>query len=35
MASMENDPIAIGRKVFLWTVAGALGFALSAWVLVS
>jgi hypothetical protein len=35
MASMENDPLKIGRKVFLWTVAGAAAFALSAWVLVS
>lgn len=35
MASMENDPLKIGRKVFLWTVAGAAAFVLSAWFLVS
>jgi hypothetical protein len=35
MASKENDPQVIGRKVFLWTVGGALAFVASAWFLVS
>ena len=35
MASMENDPLKIGRNVFLWTVAGAAAFVVSAWLLVS
>jgi hypothetical protein len=29
------DPVAIGRRVFLITVASALGFALTAYLLVS
>ena len=35
MASKENDPQVIGRRVFLWTVAGAAAFVASAWFLVS
>jgi hypothetical protein len=35
MASLENDPMKIGRMVFLWTVAGAAAFCVSAWFLVS
>ena len=35
MASTENDPLKIGRKVFLWTVLGAAVFVASAWLLVS
>jgi hypothetical protein len=33
MASTENDPNVIGRTFFLWTVGGALAFALAAYVL--
>ena len=35
MASTENDPLKIGRKVFLWTIVGAAAFCVSAWLLVS
>jgi hypothetical protein len=35
MASKENDPLVIGRKVFLWTMAFAAAFVVSAWFLVS
>lgn len=35
MASTENDPLKIGRTVFLCTVAGAAAFVAAAWFLVS
>ena len=35
MASMENDPLEIGRKVFVWTMVGAAAFVATAWLLVS
>jgi hypothetical protein len=34
MASQQDDPLIIGRAVFYWTVAGALAFAGSAYLLV-
>jgi len=35
MASPENDPLVIGRVVFLWTVGGAAAFVAAAYFLVS
>jgi hypothetical protein len=35
MAHSDLDPQAIGRKLLIWTVAGAMAFALSAYILVS
>lgn len=35
MASTEDDPQVIGRKVFLWTAGFAAAFVASAWFLVS
>lgn len=35
MASTENDPLVIGRKLFLITVVSALLFAAAAYILVS
>jgi hypothetical protein len=33
LASTSNDPNVIGRMFFLWTVGGALVFALAAYIL--
>jgi hypothetical protein len=33
MASSQNDPNIIGRMFFLWTVFGALAFAIAAFFL--
>lgn len=35
MAYNDPDPNVIGRTMFLWTVGGAIAFALVAYVLVS